>query len=118
MFGFVWTNEAFQSKRPAVFPDILAPAVPLMVSVVFSLGLGSAGGTLLSRYPWFDGLWVVAFLVVSCVCVFLSSQALRVKKHGMAVYRVAWWTLLVGIGFATVDRWVLSFSETATLTRR
>ena len=61
MFGFVWINEAFRSKRPAVFPDILVPAVPLMVSVVFSLGLGSAGGTLLSRYPWFDELWVVAF---------------------------------------------------------
>ena len=99
VFGFVWTNEAFRSKRPAV-SNVLVPAVPLMVSVVFSLGLGSAGGTLLSRYPWFDGWWVVAFLVVSCVCVFLSFQAHRLKKHGMAVYRVAWWTLLVGIGFA------------------
>ena len=100
MFGFSWTNEAFRSKRPTVFPVGLVPSVPLMVSVVIFLGLGSASGTLLSRHPWFNGLWVVTLLVVSGVCVFLSSQVLRVKKHRMVVYRVAWWILLVGIGFA------------------
>jgi len=100
VFGFTWTNETFRAKRPAVFYEGLVPSVPLMVSVVFSLGLGSAGGTFFSRYPWFDAVWAVTLLVVSGVCVFLSSRFLRVKKHGMVVYRVAWWTLLVGIGFA------------------
>ena len=69
-----------------------------MVSVVIFLGLGAAGGTLISSCPWFGGLWVVLLVVVSGGCVVLSSQLLRVKNHTVVMRHVAWWALLVGIG--------------------
>ena len=70
-----------------------------MVSVVIFIGLGAACGTLISRCPWFGGLWVGLFFVVSGGCLVLSSQLLRLESHTVAMRRVAWWALLVGIGF-------------------
>ena len=99
MFDFIRTCQAFRFKKIDIVLKILMPSVPLMVSVVIFLGLGAAGGTLISSCPWFGGLWVVLFVVVSGGCVVLSSQLLRVKNHTVVMRHVAWWALLVGIGF-------------------
>ena len=99
MFGFIWTGQACRFRRSAAVLRELIPSVPLMVSVVIFIGLGAACGTLISRCPWFGGLWVGLFFVVSGGCVVLSSQLLRVESHTVAMRRVAWWALLVGIGF-------------------
>ena len=99
MFGFIWTVQACRFRKSAAVLRELIPSVPLMVSVVIFIGLGAACGTLISRCPWFGGLWVGLFFVVSGGCVVLSSQLLRVESHTVAKRRVAWWALLVGIGF-------------------
>ena len=99
MFDVSRTCQAFRFKKSDVALRELIPSVPLMVSVVIFLGLGAAGGTLISSCPWFGGLWVVLLVVVSGGCVVLSSQLLRVKNHTVVMRRVAWWALLVGIGF-------------------
>ena len=70
-----------------------------MVSVVIFLGLGAAGGTLISRYQWFGALWVVLLFSVAGGLVVLSSQLLRVRSQTVAMRRLAWWALLVGMAF-------------------
>jgi len=70
-----------------------------MVSVVIFLGLGAAGGTLISRYQWFGALWVVLLFSVAGGLVVLSSQLLRVRTQAVAMRRLAWWALLVGMAF-------------------
>ena len=96
MFEFIRKNEIFRFRTTTFFLRGLVPTVPLMVSVVSFLALGASCGTLASRYPWFGGLWVAAIFVLSGMCIFLSSQVLRVKKHGVTARRVAWWVLLIG----------------------
>ncbi len=99
MFDFIRTCQAFCFKKSDVVLRELIPSVPLMVSVVIFVGLGSVGGTLISSCPWFGGLWVVLLVVVSGGCVVLSSQLLRVRNHTVLLRHIAWWALLVGIGF-------------------
>ena len=100
VFVFTPTDESFRFKKTTFFLRGLVPTVPLMVSVVGFLALGAACGTLASRCPWFDGVWVAVLFVLSGVCVFLSSQVQRVKKQGVTARRVAWWLLLIGNSFA------------------
>ena len=100
MFEFIRKNEIFHFRTTTFFLRGLVPTVPLMVSVVSFLALGASCGTLASRHPWFGGVWVAVLFVLSGMCVFLSSQVLRVKNHGVTARRVAWWVLLIGNSFA------------------
>ena len=65
MFDFIRTCQAFCFKKSDVVLRELIPSVPLMASVVIFVGLGAVGGTLISRCPWFGGLWIVLLVVVS-----------------------------------------------------
>ncbi len=99
MFGFIWKSQAFCYEKSAAILRLLIPSVPLMVSVVIFLGLGAAGGTLISRCQWFGALWVVILFSVAGGLVALSSQLLRVRSQTVAIRRLAWWALLVGMAF-------------------
>ncbi|MGB0654873.1 MAG: ComEC/Rec2 family competence protein [Pirellulales bacterium] len=99
MFGFIWKSQAFCFEKSAVVLRELIPSVPPMVSVVIFLGLGAAGGTLISRCQWFHALWVVLLFSAAGGLVVLSSQLLRVRTQTVAMRRLAWWALLVGMAF-------------------
>ncbi|MDO7681869.1 MAG: ComEC family competence protein, partial [Pirellulales bacterium] len=99
MFCFIRKSQAFCFAKSAAVLKELIPSVPLMVSVVIFLGLGAAGGTLISRCQWFGALWVVLLFSVAGGLVALSSQLLRVRSQTVAMRRLAWWALLVGMAF-------------------
>lgn len=77
----------------------LVPPVPIVVSVAFSLGLGAAGGTLLSRFPRCNLLFLVWLLALSVVCFLISGYLLRSRQLGQAVQRTTWWFILFGMTF-------------------
>ena len=100
MFCFIRKSQAICFEKSAAVLRELIPSVPLMVSVVIFLGLGAAGGTLISRCQWFGALWVVLLFSVAGGLVALSSQLLRVRSQTVAMRRLAWWALLVGMAFS------------------
>lgn len=99
MFDFFLEKSGFLFQKSAAVLRELIPSVPLTVSVVIFLGLGAAGGTLISRYQWFGALWVVLLFSVAGGLVVLSSELLRVRSQTVAMRRLAWWALLFGMAF-------------------
>ena len=88
MFCFIRKSQAICFEKSAAVLRELIPSVPLMVSVVIFLGLGAAGGTLISRYQWFGALWVVLLFSVAGGLVVLSSQLLRVRSQTVAMRNI------------------------------
>ncbi|MBT6643097.1 MAG: DUF4131 domain-containing protein, partial [Planctomycetaceae bacterium] len=75
----------------------LVPPVPVVVSVAFSLGLGAASGTLLSKYPNWNFSCAIWILALSAGCLLLSAFILRSRWQALAIKRGAWWITLFGM---------------------